>query len=86
MYSYEAEKPNLFTDQGQRDGLKVRDHVQKCLKLSGAVRMQEAFSPISGSSWTMMAYVDRLVELGDIREVSGPNVAGQHRIFVSNRD
>lgn len=85
MYSYAIEKPKLFTDENQRMLLKVRDHVLKCLKTSGAVRMQEAMEPASGDSWTMLALVDRLVELGDIREIPQGQVSGQYRIFVAAR-
>jgi hypothetical protein len=40
------------------------------------------FSAGSGDSWTMLACMDRLVELGEIREVPQSGVAGQDRIFV----
>lgn len=87
MYSYETEKPNLFTEAGQRVFLRIRDHTHKILKLSGAIRMEEAMSAAkSGSSWTMLACVDRMVELGELREISQPDCAGQHRVFVSARE
>lgn len=40
---------------------------------------------VTGDSWEMMARVDRLVELGEIREITGSNVAGQDRVFVEAR-
>ncbi len=88
MYEYSIERIGLFTDDGQRAFLRTRDHVQKCLEMSGAVSMGEAMSPPgSGSSmgdtWGMMACVDRLVELGEIREIAYGECAGQYRIFVS---
>ena len=82
MYSYEEERPNIFTEEGQRKFLKVRDHVAKCLRMSGAVRMAEAIQPLTGSSWEMLACVDLLVELGELREITS-GVAQQHRVFVS---
>jgi hypothetical protein len=81
MYKYEEERLQLFGDEGQRMFLRVRDFVHKTLAVSGAVRMENAmYSAGSGSSWTMLACVDRLVELGEIREVqqSGVAVAGSH--------
>lgn len=83
MYVYETEKPKILTDQGQRNFLKVRDAVMKMLEHSGAVRMDKAMSVLSGDSWELMAYVDRLVELGDIREITGPQTPGQYRTFVA---
>jgi len=84
MYQYSQERGRIFTDDGQRDFLKVRDHVKKLLSQAGAVRMQEAVRVISGDSWFALACVDRLVELKEIREVA-PNAetAGQYRIFTT---
>ena len=82
-YSYEHERHRVFTDQGQRDFLKVRDLFLSELKRTGAVTMSIAFKAVSGDVWHTMANVDRLVELGEIVEI--PNThskAGQHRIFV----
>jgi hypothetical protein len=82
VYNYSELRPTLFTERGVRDILKTRDHIRECLKKSGAVTMGEAMSATSGDSWTSMAYVDFLVEVGDIVEVQqAGEVVGQHRIF-----
>jgi hypothetical protein len=81
-YSYEIQKKELFTDQGQRIFLKCRDSIQKLLKLAGAVRFDHIEFG-AGDSWTMLACVDRLLELGEISEVSPLNCMGQHRVFIS---
>lgn len=84
MYRYEEVRDLLFCDEGQRMFLRVRDCVRNRLSLAGAVRMEEAISNAGGGdSWTMLACVDRLVELGEIREIPQSDVAGQHRIFVA---
>jgi hypothetical protein len=85
MYEYEKEKPKLFTDEGQRDFLKVRDNVQKLLALAGAVRFDKAVSVISGDGWFMLACVDRLVELGELRAITDDGVRGQDAVFVKVR-
>ena len=94
MYNYQQVKPLLFSDEGQRLFLKCRDRVKDLLKASGAVRMEEAIKTLSGTSWTMLACLDRMVELGEIREIREREVLGpyndviegpaQHRIFVAN--
>jgi len=85
-YEYSKNKQRLFSDEGQRMFLKVRDFVQDALKRAGAIRMQEAIGAAGGGdSWTMLACVDRMVELGELREITTGNVAGQHRVFVSAR-
>lgn len=82
-YDYQAERPKLFTEDGQVLLLKIRDHAQKILKASGAVSMEAIMSAATGNSWIRMACVDRMVELGELREVrQTETVAAQHRIFV----
>lgn len=83
MYNYETEKPRLFTESGQVMFLKVRDNVKELLHKAGAVRAQEAWTQVCGDSWIMLACLDRLVELKEIREISSDGVPGQHRVFVA---
>lgn len=82
MYRYEDLRPRLFTDEGQRMFLKIRDRTKKLLAASGAVRMDQAINCVSGDSWTMLACVDRMVELNEIREITLPGTIGQSRVFV----
>ncbi len=83
MYSYSTEKPGLFTEEGQRLFLKIRDRANVLLKTAGSFRMQEVLTHCAGSSWQMLACVDRMVELGEIVEVTPANkCAGQFRIFT----
>ena len=84
MYKYEEVRERIFSDEGQRMFLRVRDCVRNRLQQAGCVRMEEAISNAGGGdSWTMLACVDRLVELGEIREIRQEGVPGQHRIFVA---
>ena len=83
-YKYVDQRPHLFTDDGQRLFLKIRDNVLRILRNAGAVRMEEATAGFSGDSWDMLACVDRLVELKELRELKQDGyVAGQHRVFVA---
>jgi hypothetical protein len=81
-YDYQVERPKLFTDDGQRRFLTVRDRAEECIKFSGAVRSQELLIG-GGDTWRMLARIDRLVELNYLREITGHDVAGQHRVFVA---
>ena len=81
MYDYNVEKQKLFTDEGRRLFLKIRDHVHKVLETSGAITMVKAMAG-TGDSWQQMACVDRMVELEEIKEVKYGDVAGQYRIFI----
>lgn len=84
MYRYEETKPELFTEHGSRLFLHVRDLVHVLLHDAGAFRSQEAWKvPVTASSNLFLACIDRLVELGEIREVIQPEgTFAQHRIFV----
>jgi len=83
MYKHEDQKINLYTDEGQRMFLRVRDHVKALLAEAGAVRMDKAMQGArGGDSWDMLACVDRMVELGELIEIKQDNPAGQHRIFT----
>jgi hypothetical protein len=86
-YVYEQERSALFTDDGQRMFIKFRDAAKELLKEAGAFRMQELMnkSHCGGSSFTMVACVDRLVELGEVVELTPhPKVfeVGQNRVFT----
>jgi len=81
-YNYETEKHKIFTDEGQREFLIVRDQANKLLDEAGAFKILKALKGITGDSWQMMAYVDRMVELLEIVEITSPSVRGQDRVFV----
>jgi hypothetical protein len=36
----------------------------------------------SGCSWQMQACIDRMIELGELTEVSPPGCWGQYRVFI----
>lgn len=81
-YDYQKERPHIFTEEGQVEFLRVRDYVQETLKKSGVITLEKATTPLTGSNWTQAAYVDRLVELGELVEVEQAHApTGQDRIF-----
>lgn len=82
-YDYQKQRPFVFTEEGQRDFLKIRDKAKELLAQSGAVICEKLLC-VSGDTWNMLACVDRLVELGELLEVKNPySSAGQHRIFFA---
>lgn len=81
MYTYEEQRSLTFTEKGQIDFLRIRDKVGKLLKEAGAFQMEKVFG--SGDTWTQLACVDRLIELGEIIELTQKDVRGQDRVFVA---
>lgn len=85
MYDYQTQRPNVFTEDGQVMFLRIRDRTKQLLKQAGAVRLEEMIQGSTRDTWDMLACVDRLVELGEIREISQPiGTPGQMRIFTSS--
>jgi len=86
-YDYEKEKPKIFTDEGQRDFIKVRDEALRLLEIAGAFEMFKVLKGITGDIRYMMALVDRMVELGEIKEIKeiaegAEGVVFNNRIFI----
>ena len=66
-YDYQTEKPGLFTENGQVMFLEIRDRINGWLKQTGALTIDAVIRGQSGSTWAMLACIDRLVELGEVR-------------------
>ena len=84
MYRYVDYKPQILTDEGQRVFLAIRDRVHVLIAAdTGAFTMEKATEAGSSSDpWLKLACVDRLVELGEIRELTSGDTPGQHRVFA----
>lgn len=80
-YKYETIRSNIFTDEGQRVFLKIRDRVNELVENSGCFAMGYILG-LHADDWMCMACVDRMVELDELQELVGGR-AGQNRIFVS---
>lgn len=83
MYNYEDEKKNIFSEKGQIMFLDIFENAKILINKSGAARLQEIIKVQSGDSWTMLACVDRLVELGKLREIPQDSCPAQYRVFVA---
>lgn len=83
-YSFETEKKNLRSDAGQLAIVATAFRAKDACAVAGAVTMAALISGMVGvsDSWGQLAVVDRLCEIGYLREVrQAGDVAGQHRIF-----
>lgn len=84
MYNYKTERKNVFTEDGQEMFMSIYTRTMDLLKSSGAARLGNMISGTSGSTWIMLACVDRMVELKYIREIPTDGSA-QDRVFVATR-
>lgn len=83
-YSYATQRPFVFTEDGQVMFLSIRDKARKLMVDSACAMLGKIISGQTGEVWNMMACVDRLVELNELKEIPNPiSSAGQHRIFTN---
>lgn len=80
-YNYEAEKPYVMSDAGQRELLAMLDRAREHASLSGATTTFALMRRMTGSSWEMLAIIDRLVECGYLREV-GAGWRSDDKVYV----
>lgn len=86
-YSYEKMRPRVFTEDGQVTFLKIRDNAKALIKQAGAVSADRLTHGVTGDSWTMIACIDRLVELGELVELPNPVSSwAQHRVFIDGKE
>jgi hypothetical protein len=82
-YSYEVEKQQVFKAENQKAFLGIRDNAKKIIGISGCATMGKLISHNEGpDSWFGLACVDRLVEMGELKEIAYGECAGQYRIFT----
>jgi hypothetical protein len=84
-YDYKTERSKLFSEDGVSALMKVRENANKCIRASGAVMSSHLMQGAS-DTWTALAAMDYLVEIGDLKEVTNKSVMGQHRVFVRPAD
>lgn len=82
-YRYEEEKDKIFSQEGQVTFLEIRDKVGELLNFSGAFLAENIVGHFTGSNWFHLGCLDRLVELGEIWELTDKDrVIGQNRVFL----
>lgn len=82
-YDYQTQRPFVFTEDGQVMFLAIRDKAKELIDQAGVVTSGSLMNGLTGDAWSMLACIDRLVELGELIEIPNSyNQAGQHRLFV----
>lgn len=84
-YEYAKERDYIFTDDGQKMFLKIRDKANALCAIAGCASVEKAISECTGSNWHMFACVDRLVELGEfIYLLPFPEYGTPYQFFRKN--
>ena len=81
-YNYNDFRNDVFKEENQQMFLSIKDKALELINIAGCARMQEIIRGQTGDSWVMLACVDRLVEMGFLKEVGYDHLAGQYRIFT----
>ena len=83
-YSYHKERQEVFTEHGQVMFLRIRDGVKKALAETGALTVETAMDFAGGgSTFTMLACIDRLKELGEIEILQRNGQLSQYNVIVA---
>jgi hypothetical protein len=82
MYKYEEWRDWVFTDEGQKMLLRIRDKADRLIEVAGAFTVQQCITGLSGSSWNMLACLDRLVELKELHYLAAEFDCTQTRVLV----
>ena len=82
-YDYQTERPALFTEEGVRILIAMRDKCRQMLKQSGAFAASKAMESIPGSSWVMLAALEYMVERGELKKITQPEAWAQHEIYAA---
>jgi hypothetical protein len=70
-YNYQRERRKLLTNEGQIALLRISEEARRLLDGKPSFWLEELLGKASlrGDAWFQLALVDRLVELGEIKEV-----------------
>ena len=66
-YSYDTEKEHLFTPNGIKLLLKIRETIDQLLDDAGAFMIDKVVQHHTGDTFQMLACIDYLEDIGEIR-------------------
>ena len=78
--NYKDQSGKVCTPDGVKQLMEISKKAKKLLSTSGAFKSSFVFS---GEDWLCLNCLDALVSGGILKEVTGDDVAGQDRVFVS---
>lgn len=84
MYSYKKSKSDACDPDNQLLFLAVRDKAKELTKVSGVFKIRAITTSVEGDVDTTMACVDRLVELGEVVDLTSEGTSQVNRVFASN--
>lgn len=81
-YNYQQERSYVFTESGQENFIKIRDKTKELFRIAGCASFNKMTEGVScGCSFALIACVDRMVEMKEIRLLN-PEDWAQHGVYV----
>lgn len=82
-YNYETMKPKVFTESGQRILLSIFKNIERYRLFGNKNRMNvnKMIKSVCGDTWTMLACINYLEELGEIKLVKKGDMA-QFNVYL----
>lgn len=85
-YNYLIERPKIFTEDGTRMLLQIRDNCTRLHALAGAFTYIHATKGVSGMSWLMLACLDYLCEIGELEALDHDPPMSQDQVYIWKGD
>lgn len=85
-YSYQTERPWLFTAPGQRLITFVRLKTKSLIRMHGLAFAEDVWDEESWDRRLVMTCLDRMVELGEIEDSSDRDSMDCYRTFIAPKD
>jgi len=82
VYKYEDRRSYVFTERGVPQLMRIKDRANRLIREAGAAKLGNIIADETGCSWDLLACVDYLVELGNMKEIKRDCMA-QNRVFIS---
>lgn len=86
MYNYNEQKAKLFTTEGVKMLMQISANAKRLTDIAGCATIEKVISCASGDTWTMLACIDYLIEIGELRKVhQALSCLSQYEIVASNK-
>ena len=80
-YKYSIEKQKIFTEEGVKKIIQIKDNAVRLISRSGAATVSNIIQDVGGDSFLLVACIDFLVETGYLKKVASGSMT-QHDVYI----